>query len=330
VLSAKHDPSRVPDLVLGADVGGTATRVGVATLAGDVLALAVGGPGNPNAVGQAASAAEIRSVTTSALAGVTGRVAAVVLGLAGGSRVAADRGYLRAAVPAEVPVPAVLVPDLVIAFCSATPASDGSVLVAGTGAVAGLVRGADLAEQRDGWGWLLGDDGSGFWLGRAAVRATLDGLQRGRALGPLQRDVLATAGARGHDDLLQDCYLAAPTRLARFAVLVSRHAEHDPTAAAIADEAVVRLSELLSRLDRRAGEPVVLAGSVLTPSGPVGRSFRAALGQLPDIRSGQTPVLGSAGGVVGALWLALRSQGVVDDAVHERLTMSARRWLGET
>lgn len=320
----------MPDLVVGADVGGTSTRVGVATTSGEVVAFAVGGPGNPNSVGVGGSAAQIRFVVAQALADLSGPVVAVVVGLAGGSRVTAEPGFLSAALPDSVPTTAVLVSDLVVAFCSATPAVTGSVLVAGTGAVAGQVQGADLVEQRDGWGWLLGDEGSGFWLGRAAVRATLDALQRQVPLGPLQLDVLATAGVSGYADLLVACYGAAPTWLALFSVLVSRHAEHDPLAAAIADEAAVRLVRLLTSLELHAGDPIVLAGSVLSKDGPVSRAFHRRLGQLRDVRSGQTSVLSPSSGVVGALWLALSSRGIDAGSVHAELTTTVRRWLGET
>ena len=172
------------EFVVGADVGGTATRVGVADLATGVLALARGGPGNPNSVGLAASAAEIRAVTARALAGSSGEVVAVVVGLAGGTRVAADPQFLAAAVPPEVAVTPVLVSDLAVGFSSATPAERGCMLIAGTGAVAGRLVGEEVEGRRDGWGWLLGDRGSGFWLGRAAVRATLDAFDEGRPLGP--------------------------------------------------------------------------------------------------------------------------------------------------
>ena len=59
--------------------------------------------------------------------------------------------------------------DLEVAFAAGTPEPDGTVLVAGTGATAGAVTGHRLTRTADGHGWLLGDDGSGFWLGREAV-----------------------------------------------------------------------------------------------------------------------------------------------------------------
>lgn len=309
-------------LVIGADVGGTSTRVAVADLDGRVLAVAVGGPGNPNSVGVAGSAAQIRTVVEQALAGLppaaAGGVRAVVLGLAGGSRVAAEPDFLRAAVPDRLNRPAVVVSDLSVAFCSATSARRGSVLVAGTGAVAGQVVDAGVVRQGDGWGWLLGDEGSGFWLGRAAVRATLDAQQRGVSLGPMHRAVQSVTGTSGYLDLLQACYGQTPSWLAGLAPLVSEHAATDPVAGGIAVGAVDRLEQLLLGVDPRPEHPLVLAGSVVSAAGPVGRGLRDRLRAR-----GLGPVLSSSTGVVGALWIALRPYVRDAAAVHARLLTTA-------
>src|SRR4051794_889639 len=71
-----------------------------------------------------------------------------------------------------------------IAFASATPAPSGTVLIAGTGTVATRITDGVITATAGGLGWLLGDEGSGFWLGRAAVRATVEFLS-GRADAPV-------------------------------------------------------------------------------------------------------------------------------------------------
>jgi glucosamine kinase len=309
------------DLVVGADIGGTSTRVAVADSTGQVLAMATGGPGNPNSVGVEGSAAQIRTVIGQALDQVDGRVLAVVIGLAGGSRAAAVPGFLRAAVPDRVDALAQLVGDPTVAFCSATPQRRGYVLVAGTGAIAAEVVGDDLVQQRDGWGWLLGDEGSGFWMGRAAVRSTLAALQRSGPLGPLHEAVLDTSGAQDYLELLQACYSASPTWLAQFSSLVSAHAADDPVAAGIARQAVAFLEELFLSLEPEPMVPVVLGGSVLTKPGPVSAGLRARLAS----RSG-VEVLTSSTGVIGALWIALRRHVAESTEVHQRLVSTAGHW----
>ena len=304
------------ELVLGADVGGTSTRVAVADLEGRVLVVAVGGPGNPNLVGLDGSAAQIRATTERALAGLDGTVRAAVLGLAGGSRAAADPGFLPAAMPAGLDVAAVLVSDLAVSFSSATPAAEGCVLIAGTGAVAARMVGDQLRDRRDGWGYLLGDRGSGFWLGRAAVQATLDALDEGSRPTGLTAAVLADAGAEDYLDLLQACYANPPTWLARFAPLVSRWAERDPVAGALADRAAELLASTLAGLEPRAGEPVVLGGSVLATPGPVRDRFVARV--PPGLE-----LLSADSGVVGATWIAARRLGRAVPTLHEQLSRTA-------
>jgi glucosamine kinase len=313
----------VSDLVIGADVGGTSTRVAVAALddtAGQpagVLAVAQGGPGNPNLVGVAESAAEIRSATERALAGLAGAVVSAVVGLAGGSRATGDSGFLAAAVPAGVGVLPVLVSDLAVAFSSATPSPDGCVLIAGTGAVAGRVVGDQLQDRRDGWGWLLGDRGSGFWLGREAVRATLEALDEGRPPGPLHRAVLAEAAVPDHLSLVHACYTHPPTWLARFAPLVSRWAEEDEVAGRIADEAAELLASTLASVGPRPPEPVVLGGSVLATQGPVRARLQS---RLPS----DLPLLEAESGLVGATWIAARRLGRHSEPLHRRLSETVR------
>ncbi|WP_416968844.1 BadF/BadG/BcrA/BcrD ATPase family protein [Streptomyces sp. 4F14] len=74
-----------------------------------------------------------------------------------------------------IPVPPISIhSDIEAAFAGAPghPA-DGLALIAGTGSVAARVRDRVLVATSGGDGWLLGDDGSGFWIGRRAVRAAL-------------------------------------------------------------------------------------------------------------------------------------------------------------
>ena len=56
---------------------------------------------------------------------------------------------------------------------SGTSAPRGAVLIAGTGTIAAWIADGEVTHRIDGHGWLVGDDGSGFWLGRQAVRAVL-------------------------------------------------------------------------------------------------------------------------------------------------------------
>lgn len=297
---------------MGADIGGSTTRVAVATPDGRALSEARGGPGNPVGVGLRASIGTVGTTVSRALdraaaaAGVwaTPRVVRAVVGLAGVTtlRDSDDAERFTAAVLPEVPVR--LVSDFAVAFAAGSWRDRGVVTIAGTGSGAMEVdRGEDLA-RRDAWGWLLGDDGSGFWLGREAVRATLHALEDGRT-GPLARAVADAVGADTVAGMLAAIYRKPPRELAGLAPTVSATAADDPEARALLDRATRLVSDRVLRLRAdRTGLPVVLAGSLLTGNGPLAGAVAQRLRE-----HGVDEVQQAGDGVAGALWLALRGAG---------------------
>ena len=186
-------------LALGGDLGGTSTRIVVVGPDGREHGRGITGGGNPT-TDPAGAAAAFGDALRAALSGVdAARVKASVVGVAGGSALrtpAVATHFDRVWTEAGLTCGPGYVPDLEVAFAGGTPASDGAVLVAGTGAAAGSLTDHRLTRTADGHGWLLGDDGSGFWLGREAVRATLRTLDAGERPGPLGRLRAPRAGRR--------------------------------------------------------------------------------------------------------------------------------------
>lgn len=309
------------ELVVGADVGGTSTRVAVADLTGRVLSLARGGPGNPTSVGFDGSTEQVRTVAEEALAELDGDVVATVVGLAGITGApGVQEDYLRRALPPRAQVAPLLISDLAVAYAAGTPERRGYVVIAGTGSAAGALDGPELIERRDGWGWLLGDSGSGFWLGREAVRMTLATFQANQEPGPLAQAVIEATGARTHSDLVSHCYAHPPTKLAALATLVPQTFDLDPISRDIAERAVTLLCDELATLHPLAKAQIVLGGSVLTAPGPIGEIMITRLSGLgyPAVRSGP--------GVVGALWIALNQVAKPAVEVHTSLLESSAHW----
>jgi N-acetylglucosamine kinase-like BadF-type ATPase len=203
------------------------------------------------------------------------------------------------------------------------------VLVAGTGAVAGAVRGRRVVGTADGHGWLLGDDGSGFWLGRQAARATLRVLDAAEPPGVLAASVLRALapsdGAAPPSDPVAGRELVVgtvngrpPIRLAELAPLVTAAcAAGDPVAVRIVEEAAGLLARTLGRVRRDDEDtPLVLAGGLARPGTPVGEALR----ELVSARF-QGPLLTAQDGAGGAAWLALADTApdLATDAARERL-----------
>ncbi|WAL66224.1 N-acetylglucosamine kinase [Amycolatopsis cynarae] len=286
--------------VIGVDAGGTSTRALAVTAAGTVVGRGRSGGGNPNAHPPERAAAHLAEAIGHSLAGLDpSRASACVVGMAGTSKLTDPAvATLFETTWRRLGLARVLVlTDAEVAFASATPSPDGTVLIAGTGSIAGRIRQRRMVATAGGYGWLLGDEGSAYWLGREAVRATLDALSGGGELGELATSVLAEAGIAETDRrqawrrLITVANAEAPIRLARFAPLVS--------AAADAGEILDRAADLLAATAMAVREPsedtpVVLVGSVLT--GPVGVRVRERLAG-PE-------VLASADGVLGAARLA--------------------------
>ncbi|MFC1416226.1 N-acetylglucosamine kinase [Streptacidiphilus cavernicola] len=317
-----------PALVLGLDAGGTGSRALAATAQGEVLGRGSGAGANQHSAPDPAAA--LTEALCGALAGLDpGRVTAGVLGLAGAGpagRAEAERlagtAWARAGLTGR---PAV-VTDLAVAFAAATVRPDGALLLAGTGAVSALFRERVAVRRCDGYGWLLGDEGSGVWLGREAVRAALsalDGRAEPTALVPaVARALLGDDGAGAASDdlpqaLLGAVYAAAPARLAGLAPVLDAAARAgDAVALRIVAEAAERLLRsalALGPVDPDA--PFVLAGSLLTRPTLLAARVRSGLAA-----EGLAAPLAAEDGAAGAAALALRGLGA-DDAVHVRLLL---------
>ncbi|MET1035462.1 MAG: BadF/BadG/BcrA/BcrD ATPase family protein [Arthrobacter sp.] len=145
--------------------------------------------------------------------------------------------------------------DSVTSYLGALGDRTGAVVAAGTGVVTLAVGERDVARV-DGWGYLIGDAGSGFWLGRAALDAAMRG-HDGRGA-----ETALTAAMRADFPDLEHAYIdlqADPNRVSRIAGY-SRHAtalaETDAVAAGICDAAAAELALSVATGLRRVGEDV--------------------------------------------------------------------------
>lgn len=289
--------------VIGVDAGGTRTRAVAVARDGTVLGRGSSGGANPNAYPPKVAVARVEEAIRQALGDLDACAAdACAIGMAGNSKLTdpAVSVLFDAAWAGLGLTRVVVLSDAEAAFASATSARDGTVLVAGTGSIAGRIRNHRMVATVGGYGWLLGDEGSAFWLGREAVRWTLDELSRDVPLGALSTKVLDEAGVDPADHrtawhaLITAANRESPIRLARFAPLVSAAADAGPI--------IERAAELLTATALAAREPdettpVVLVGSVF--DGPVGPLVREKLAGMP--------VHTSTDGVLGAAWLAALS-----------------------
>ena len=276
-------------LYLGIDGGGTGCRAALADQDGKVLAHAEGGAANIASDPQAALA-NILAVANDALAKGLGiatvdaasRDLYVAMGLAG-ANIPACATQLRAGLPfANMRVET----DAFTALKGALGDADGIVAAIGTGSVFVRQLGG-VVRSIGGRGLALGDEGSGAWLGRALLSASLRALDRFGDLTPLLQSVLTDLG--GDDGVMAFGATARPADYASFARRVV--GSDDPAACKIMAIATADIGASIAVLQPDPAVPVVFLGGL-------GNQFAARFANRWAVQ----PALGT--GVDGALWLA--------------------------
>ncbi|MFC7487966.1 N-acetylglucosamine kinase [Knoellia sp. CPCC 206453] len=313
-------------ILVAVDAGGTRTRASIVQNSLECAGVGLAGRGNPVSAGPDAAFAEIATAIgrAAAAAGVAlGEIDAVTLASAGGA--AFEDGFLADAFAGiGIRAPWARKGDLAALFSSGTHETSGYSLVAGTGATA--VRIVDNAEVQtvDGLGWLLGDTGSGFWIGHQVARAVataLDGRTATSMVGPalgvlgIEPDLALRAGRPvANHELIRVVYTQSPFVLAALAPVAFLD-ESDEVSANIVEGAAHGLAQAV--IDVHADDvigPLVLGGGVMAGQPRLRERTVAALGE-----AGLTlQVIDAADGLVGASVLGLRDAGVtVDAAVFE-------------
>jgi len=161
---------------IGIDGGGTKTRAVLIDAQGNERASALSGPSNFHVVGTERAEASLQTAIRDVLdaAGLVATdISALGLGLAGAAR-PQDKETVRAMVSRIAHFdPVFITHDAETALVGATGRRYGVVLIAGTGAIAYGINARGESRRADGWGHLLGDEGSAYWIGREGLRAVV-------------------------------------------------------------------------------------------------------------------------------------------------------------
>ncbi len=277
--------------VLGIDAGGTKTVALLADESGRVLARAQGGGANLRTHGELGVEKVLHQVLEEAEETGGPRPEALALGMAGADR-PEDEVVLRAILRRLGFRERVVVSnDARIAFVAGSPSRVGLALVCGTGSIAWGRNAAGEVARSGGWGWQLGDEGSGLWIG---VRAVREALRAADGRGPATR----------LQDLLNEHFeIAAPgeilravydgefprSRVAAFATRVEEAAlGGDATAGGILETAARELALAASSVRDRlrlapSAHDVVLSGGTFAALPTLERAVATSL-EAPGAR----------------------------------------------
>ena len=290
---------------LGIDVGGSHTTVVVGDKTAQVLARADGPGAAMRPGGAEASAAVIADIArrAAAAAAVTLPADAAMVGAAGAGREQEQQELATALIKAQVARRVRVAGDSEISLAAAFGEGPGILLNAGTGSIA-FARSADARLHRaGGYGWLLGDEGGGYWLGRRALASAARATDDPQESSTLLERLLVALGLRHFDDLIRWTATATPAQIAALAPHVLNAAlEGEQVAQQAVWEAAVELARLVGALAHHfpGTEPIAVAtaGGLLRRGSPLLKALHDVLiNTTPRARLVDGPVDAPAGAV---------------------------------
>ena len=268
--------------ILGVDGGGTKTVALLGNPDGNVVARGVSGPSNYNVIGFDAACSVLESVINLACADHTGELSALCLGLAGAGR-KEDIERFESWAAHKFPKTAVkVVNDAEILLMVGAPSGPALALICGTGSIVyGRTVTGELIRA-GGWGYLFGDEGSGYAIGIAALREVMrayDGRGRETLLSEL---VLERYGLHTPPELVNAVYGSESLRaaVANLNDLVEQAAgEGDAVAISILEESARELAQALTAVYPKLGTstvPLVIAGGTILHGSYLKQAFNRA------------------------------------------------------
>lgn len=264
------------NLVIGVDAGGTKTTAWLAERsAPDAAPLGVGqgGPGNLRAVGFAAACAEYETALSMAFRSASipaSTAACVCLCVAGAGRPAEQQQLRQWAETKQLAEQIVVTGDAEPVLAAASSENVGIALICGTGSLAWGRNAAGQTGRVGGWGYLFGDEGSGYAIAVAGLRAAAhaaDGRSSPTKLLPL---FMKRLGASEPSQLIEQIYGSGLNRqqIAGMADIVFAAAKDDQIAGHIVQIAATDMAVMVSSLREKLHLPdsrydLALAGGVL-------------------------------------------------------------------
>lgn len=322
--------SNPPEYVLGIDGGGTSTRAVILYRSGRLAGVGQAGPSNLDDIGAAATQANISAAIQQAWAAAGAAeqpFASVFFGMAGivtdSDRDAIRRIGLNLGLADASRI--FVDHDARIALAGGLSGRAGIVLITGTGSSCYGRNAAGEDWMSGGWGYLLGDEGSGYWLGLQALRITTrvhDGTHPPSIIADLVRPRLQLPELR---ELMHRLYVQGLGRneIAAFAPLVIEAARRgDAAALRLLEQGGMELAEMVGSVARRLRMnedacEIIQIGGLLKAGDVYMRSLREEIQkQVPGARF-SNPELPP---VLGACLLAMQSLGIaVDDNITQTL-----------
>lgn len=267
-----------PEAVVGIDAGGSKTK-GVRVEGGRVIREARSASANISSVGVEEAGRQLDLLLDEL---DRGGVAAACIGAAGADTPEGEE-RLRRLLQDKLPEARVRVVHDTPLVLAAAGVEYGIVLISGTGSVAWGVGPTGEDARAGGWGYLLGDEGSGFGIAREAVRHALTALDRNLPPDRLSGRLVEVCGLDRPQQLL-DFFYADPGRRGwadRARVVFELAEDGDAASEQIVQEAAAALAEIALVVSERLSlpGPVVMAGGLVVNQPQLQSKVRARLSE---------------------------------------------------
>ncbi|MEK4427099.1 N-acetylglucosamine kinase [Solibacillus sp. FSL K6-1523] len=308
---------------IGIDGGGTKTRCVIGDTEGNIIGYKVSSSGNISAIPLTQLHDMLQSMIETVLAQAKiplHDVHKVFICLAGADRLD-EKNKIHQSFEGSTLFDKIMIQsDAHAALAAGTWGDSGTLLIAGTGSIVYGWNGGHNFRV-GGWGYLLGDEGSGFHLGKLAVRSILQSHDAKLPMRLFQREILAHFQVQHPPDIISKIY-SQKASVPMIASICSDVLLAFEQGDELASEMVHLTQQELIRLIRLAQpqmdmeKPLVLHGGLFS-SGPFFESFCKHLKlQFPTLELLRPEVSGE----VGAYILALHAnQILMDEAMKENI-----------
>ena len=309
-----------PLYVIGIEGGGTKTTAVLCALDGIILSEAQGGPSNFHIVGLEKTATTLLDLIQTCCHSIgctVSQIGAIVAGLAGAGRTLdqqhitdklLDVAHVKSVNLEKVSIES----DARIALEGAFNGKPGIVLIAGTGSIVFGKDERDKVYRAGGWGRLLGDEGSGYAIGREAFRAVAKLLDGDGEKTKLLKLFDEKFGLGTQDAIINAVYREKYDFATVVPVVMEAASKGDPVAKKILVRACSDLIDVINTVVMKMNKgkkgvlkrPLAFVGSLLMNDNFYSHKIRSAIKRevpLVSIRYAESSP------VVGAALMAIRS-----------------------
>ena len=257
------------DVYLGIDGGGTKCKARLEDAQGNLLAEAIAGPANAahNLTGSVKAVLEAseKAIAKANIKGLTLNQIHAGIGLAGINIPQVKQAFLKQSLPFASWH---ITTDLHIACLGAHLGQDGAIVIVGTGS-SGVAIHNDQQFEMGGHGFVVGDKGSGAWLGKMAIShclETLDGITPNNLL---SKQVINLLDCDSAYDLVNLTLEAKPVLFASVAPLIFQlAANQQEDALLLVNQAATYINKICHRLLSGNLHRLSLIGGITQPLTP--------------------------------------------------------------